>query len=118
MVKPLKLEQRRGQRHHHQQQPLVFVEIADDIVRIKARQRTDEMGQPENTTEQSRVDERLDFVQELALAEQHAGCSRITFKTGFVKRMFYSSVGSHRSWGEIHPVNAHHFTPWQAQCSS
>jgi hypothetical protein len=43
------------------------------------------MSHPKDGAKQRRIDECVDFVEELALTEQHAGALRITFKTNFVK---------------------------------
>jgi hypothetical protein len=73
VVEPLQFEQRRRQRHHDDEQPLVFLEPSDHPIRIDPGERPDEMGHPENAAEQRRVDEGVDLVQELTLTEQHAG---------------------------------------------
>jgi hypothetical protein len=85
VIEPLQLQQWGRQWHHHHQQPLIFMKTTDDSIGIELGQRADEMGHPEDTTKQRRIDECVDLVEELALTEQHAELLQITFKTVFVK---------------------------------
>jgi hypothetical protein len=68
------------------------MKTTDDSIGIELGQRADEMSHPEDTTKQRRIDECVDFVEELALAEQHAELLQITVKTVFVKRMFFGRL--------------------------
>jgi hypothetical protein len=92
VIEPLQLQQWGRQWHHHHQQPLIFMKTTDDSIGIELGQRADEMRHPEDTTKQRRIDECVDFVEELALAEQHAELLQITVKTVFVKRMFFGRL--------------------------
>jgi hypothetical protein len=48
------------------------LKTTDDSLSIKLRQRADKMSHPKDGAKQRRIDECVDFVEELALTEQHA----------------------------------------------